>query len=729
MKKIILSILGLALVPLVSIAQSQNSAFDPGNTRPGESVEYCLTHKKYAEMLQNPSAVQSLAEDQLISAAESQEPQLEGVTYYIPVVFHLLHNNGVEKISEDQILDAFAILNRDYDLQNTDANSVANAFNASNPLATTIPADVDIEFVLATKAPNGTCFSGITRTQSSLTTVTSSQQGGDQVNAIRTGNDIYQGEWPGNKYLNIFICEDIGGAAGYTYKPSNWIGTGMGNGIWVRHDYVGSIGTSSGSSSRTLTHEVGHWLNLDHLWGGTNNPAEPQNCNSDDEVSDTPDCLGLTSCNLNSNTCNGDNSYWGFDQIDNTENYMEYSYCSKMFTPGQVTRMRNALNSSVGGRNNVKSASNLAATGADGNTYLCKADFEANKFTVCVGETIDFTDLSYNEVTGWSWSFPGGTPSTSAVQNPTITYNTPGVYEVTLDATDGSTNDSEVKSAYIRVLPAPASIPFLETFETLSTLSNITEWEVIDYGNNAEFELTTSAGHTGSNSAKLLNYGQAAGNFDELVSSTVDLSSITSNPGVTLSFRYAYSKRQSGNDEWLRVFISKDCGDSWAQRKTIHGSALGSNISNTNWTPSESDWVTIHMTNVTSAYWTSNFKYKFQFESDGGNNFYLDDINIYPGSPSDDLILGVDERAGLGHLTLFPNPVEDELNVRFDLNNAQQVEFLVQDIAGKVVQSRYVQGQTGANLVVLGTEGISSGMYFLQIRSGGTQQSIQFVVK
>jgi hypothetical protein len=135
------------------------------------------------------------------------------------------------------------------------------------------------------------------------------------------------------------------------------------------------------------------------------------------------------------------------------------------------------------------------------------------------------------------------------------------------------------------------------------------------------------------------------------------------------------------------------------------------------------------MTNVTSAYWTSNFKYKFQFESDGGNNFYLDDINIYPGSPSDDLILGGDERAGLGHLTLFPNPVEDELNVRFDLNNAQQVEFLVQDIAGKVVQSRYVQGQTGANLVVLGTEGISSGMYFLQIRSGGTQQSIQFVVK
>ena len=71
----------------------------------------------------------------------------------------------------------------------------------------------------------------------------------------------------------MFICGDIGGAAGYTTKPSGWSATQMTNGIWVLHDYVGSIGTSSIGSSRTMTHEVGHWLNLDHTWGPNNNPG------------------------------------------------------------------------------------------------------------------------------------------------------------------------------------------------------------------------------------------------------------------------------------------------------------------------------------------------------------------------------------------------------------------------------------------------------------------------
>jgi PKD repeat protein len=689
-------------------------------------------------MMQNPAAAQQHAQDQATMAAEQQADQPEATTYYIPVVFHLLHNNGNENISDEQILDAFEILNRDYDLGNTDAANVVNAFNASNPQATAIPTDADIEFVLATKAPNGTCFSGITHTVSPLTVNLGDDANGndqdnvdgwDQVTAIRNGNDVFNGEWPGDEYLNIFICASVNGAAGYTYKPSNWIGDGMDNGIWVLHNYVGSIGTSSSGTSRTLTHEVGHWLNLDHPWGGTNNPGLASNCNTDDAVSDTPDCMGLTSCNLNANSCSGDNAYWGFDQIDNTENYMDYSYCSKMFTPGQVTRMRNALNSSVGGRNNLKTSGNLASTGADGNTYLCKANFKASKVSICAGETVDFTDLSYNEVSGWTWTFAGGTPATSTSQNPSITYNTPGLYEVILAATDGSSNDSETKSFYIRVSPDSESVPYLETFESFTTLEDIEEWEVIDYGDNAEFELTTSVGHSGSNSAKLPNYAESAGNFDELVSATVDLSSITSQNAMTLTFRYAYAKRSAANDEWLKVYVSSNCGDTWAPRKTLHGDLLGSTISTSNWTPSISDWVTVHMTNVTSSYWTSDFKYKFEFESDGGNNFYLDDINIYPGSPSNDLVVGVEEQAELGHLTLFPNPAEAEVNVRFDLSNAQEVEFFIQDISGKVVKASYIQGASGANLVVIGTEELSSGMYFLKINAGGMQQSIQFVVK
>jgi hypothetical protein len=85
----------------------------------------------------------------------------KGVVYKIPVVFHVLHNNGVENISDAQILDALSILNRDYRLQNLDANNVQPEFQG-------MPADVEVEFLLATKAPNGACFKGITRTMSSM---------------------------------------------------------------------------------------------------------------------------------------------------------------------------------------------------------------------------------------------------------------------------------------------------------------------------------------------------------------------------------------------------------------------------------------------------------------------------------------------------------------------------------------------------------------------------------
>ncbi len=729
MKRSILSVLAFVGLAMVSNAQQAGNSFDPQNARPGETVEYCHQHTLKNALMNNPAFVQSLQEDEAIRQQEALMPQSESTEiYYIPIVFHLLHNNGNEFISDDQILDAFNILNRDYMMLNSDVNNVDSSFNkALNPSTTSYPDTAHIQFVLATKAPDGTCFTGITHTVSSQT---SSGNGTQQMNTIRNNNDVYQGEWAGNKYLNVYICADIGGAAGYTYTPSNWIGTGMDNGIWILHNYLGSIGTSSEGTSRALTHEVGHWLNLDHLWGSSNNPGQANNCNDDDAVNDTPECKGLTSCNLNANTCTGDNNYWGFDKSDNTENYLEYSYCSKMFTPGQVSRMRAALNSSVGGRNNVKTISNLNATGANGNTYLCKADFSADKTTICAGETVQFSDNSYNEVNGWTWTFNGGTPGNSTSQDPAIVYNTPGIYEVVLLATDGTNNDTETKTSYIRVLPNPSSIPVVEGFEPYSTLSNIEEWEIIDYGNNAEFELTTSAGHTGSNSAKLPNFGQSAGNFDELISAPVDLSGITSTTNMTLSFRYAYRKRSSSNSETLKVYVSGDCGESWAPRKTLFGDLLGSDVSTTSWAPSSAaDWVTVHMTNVTSNYWVDNFRYKFEFESGGGNNLYIDDINIYAGSPSDVIVVGLEDQTELGHLTLYPNPTEGDVSVRFDAAVAQTLTFEVADVTGKVVMTQVVEANSGANLVVLGTDSLSSGMYFLNVQGAGLQNAMQFVVK
>ena len=728
-----ISLLVLFLSALFSapqvFAQQPQRVLDTQNMLEGENVEYCITHKKHTALLQNPVYVQGLQ----IAEAEFAEVVKRGgapkaTIYTIPVVFHVLHFGGVENISDEQILNALFILNRDYRKQNADTANVHPDFQG-------MPADIEVEFKLATIAPNGQCFSGITRTFSPMSY--QGDDGGNQVYAIVAGNNVYNGQWPGNKYLNIFICGDIGGAAGYTYKPSNWAATSMQNGIWILHDYVGSIGTGSSGASRALTHEVGHWLNLDHTWGGNNNPGNTTSClGNGDNVQDTPTCIGVTACLLNSNTCSNDNAYWGFNIRDNVENYMDYSYCSKMYTEGQRTRMRNALQVSSTGRANVVSAANLLAVGASSTPYLCKADFSADKTTICLGDQVQFQDESYNAVATWSWvitpstgwSFTNGTSASS--ENPTISFTSPGMYDIQLTASDGTNSDAETKTAFIRVLGAPASIPYWEGFESYTTLNNLPNWEVYNANNNNTFVLEPNFGHSGSKCARLNNFGQAASNIDELTSSNIDLSGIDTTTGsVTLSFRYAYRKRTTSDYEYLKVFITGNCGENWAQRKTLGGNQLSNQVSSSAWAPSsQADWVTIHMTNVTNNYFTDHFRMRFKFEGEGGNNFFLDDINLYSGAPSNDLIIGITDQQ-FTDLNLYPNPTDGDIHVQFTAQVGGAAQMRITDISGKNIAQYPLQVQVGANLVITDTKQLASGSYLMILEINGESTIRPFVVK
>lgn len=700
---------------------------DPQNCRDGESVEYCHQHVHLNELLKDPVFKKQYEKDQKqlkmdqdafkMSKAKGDIPSKNAI-FRIPVVFHVLHNNGPEKISKAQIMDALDIMNRDYSLQNADANNVFGPWQG-------VPADVQVEFVLATKAPDGTCFGGITYTVDPITS--NGDSGSQQVNVIKAKNDVYQGEWPGNRYLNIFICEEIGGAAGYTYLPGSQ-GASMKNGIWVLSHYVGSIGTGSILRSRTLTHEAGHWLGLPHVWGGTNNPGIASNCSnfSDDGIDDTPQTIGNTSCFLSANTCDLDNAYWGFDQIDNVENYMEYSYCSKMFTPGQATLMQGTLTSGVGGRSTVVSAQNLAIVGADSNLVLCAADFSSDATEVCVGSTVTFQDDSYNGVQSWNWSFPGGTPATSTSSTPSVTYSTPGNYTVTLTASDGTGNTStESKTSFITVLPAGISLPYVEGFESYTNLNDANSfWRAENNGGNA-FSIFSGTGSEGTKCVRLRNFNQGDDQLDELVSNNFDLSSMVSPDVVTFSFKYAYRKRNAANQEILRVLASKDCGQTWNIRRTLSGNTLSSLIETAEWTPSASDFVQVHVTGVNSTYFLPNVQMKFTFTSDGGNNLYIDQINFYKGGPAS---LGLDE-VSFSNLTLFPNPTENELNLRFDIAESAEVVLSLKDLTGKAVKSYVVNATSGENLVLMETSEMASGMYFLHIETGNSTKTMQFVVK
>ena len=148
------------------------------------------------------------------------------------------------------------------------------------------------------------------------------------------------------------------------------------------------------------------------------------------------------------------------------------------------------------------------------------------------------------------------------------------------------------------------------------------------------------------------------------------------------------------------------------------------------WIPSdESDWTTVHMTNVTSTYFTSNFKMKFRFEGNGGNNFYLDDINLYAGPASNDLVLGVQETAIISSLELFPNPVEDELQLQFISKQNEAIQFSIVDVTGKILSRQIIKAVAGSNIVLFPVSNLASGAYFLKMGSEESTNALRFIVK
>lgn len=696
----------------VSAQEHNHSHLDHANIRDGESVEYCVTHKKMEQVLTDPALYQSFlsAKSQLETHEQIQGLNKAGIVYTVPVVFHVLHDGGIENISRAQILDAMEILNTDFRKQNADANSVVAAFQG-------MPSDVEIEFVLASKAPNGQCFSGVTRTKSSLTVAPAPTSqfdypGSHQVDAVLDGNDVYQGQWASNKYLNVFVCKDLGGAAGYTFNPGGTNSIFL-NSIFMLHNYTGSIGTSSVQLSRALTHEVGHWLNLSHTWGPNNSPGNINSCNDDDGISDTPNTIGVQGCSLTESSCG---------VLANVENYMDYSYCSKMFTEGQRTRMRSALTSGVSGRNNLWKTSNLNAVGATGVGVMCKAEFSVDQNIVCEGSQLQFTDESYHAPSGWSWTFQGGNPSSSTAQNPLVTYNTPGVYEVNLTASNASGSVSQTKTEYIRVVSSNGIAPLQEGFENISSVPS-NNWFVESFHTGNTWEIANGVAYTGNNSVMLKNSENGEGNEDELLSTTINLDL---NLSASISFKYAFAKKVNANNDKLIVKVSNNCGETWATKKTLGGSTIQTTSFNSgNFVPTSSEWktATINSSGLTN-YLVSGFRMKFIFQGDGGNNVYIDDINI-------DGPVSLEENNLVEKLIIYPNPASDEVRISFvNKENNNNFSLKIFDVVGKEIET-IVSGELikGNHNYSLNVRNYSPGIYLVSINDGVRKRIEKLIVE
>jgi hypothetical protein len=265
----------------------------------------------------------------------------------IPIVVHVLHTGGADDIPDEQVASQIAVLNEDFNGKNSDAGSVPDAFKAfiGNP---------GIEFYLADVDPTGAQTSGITRRQTTVI-----EFGVDD--SMKSDASGGKSPWDTSHYLNIWVCALSGGVLGYAQFPG---GDPTTDGVVIATTAFGR-GSEFNlmpqfNLGRTATHEVGHYLNLSHIWGETRVPT----CTDTDHVDDTPNQWGPNlgkptfpspSCG---NTQNGDMFM----------NYMDYvdDDTMVMFSKEQVARMHATLEFSRSGLGTLAVASAVVAPAAVG---------------------------------------------------------------------------------------------------------------------------------------------------------------------------------------------------------------------------------------------------------------------------------------------------------------------------------------------------------------------------
>lgn len=697
--------LGLAAVFSLFTATAQNQP------------EPCLTDHVTEDFFRNnPAQAEQLKEkfysdySQHLQHSASKTRRKSGAVRIIPVVFHVIHMYGEENISKAQIDDQIRVLNEDFRRLNADRSNTRAIFQGD-------AADCEIEFRLATIDPNGNCTNGVTRTYSTTTVETR-----DEVKSVI--------RWDNTKYLNVWVVKSIrpltsdqtGTTLGFAYLPWSLPGTNGVDGIVVRADFVGRIGTSSlAKGGRTLTHEVGHYLGLAHPF---QNGCGGSNCStSGDRVCDTPPVASPSfGCNPGVNSCSNDNP----DQVDQIENFMDYAdgNCQNMFTWGQKALMDLVLGNS-NYRQKLVSNANLIATGTDiikNPTCKPQADFTNEARTVCEGKEIDFEDLSWGgDVVSRTWTFQGGTPSTSGDATPKIVYNTAGTYNVTLQVSNTAGQTQLVRNQIITVMPAVSNTkaPLTEGFE--NTTFPPQNWEVSSNVTGKNWERVTTASASGDASIRAL-INASSDNSESMILDLppVDLAPIGSSGGY-LNFKVAYASRPNVATDRLRIFYSTDCGNSYILLSQRTGSLLTSAdpFSGTSFVPTANEWrmISLELKNINGSS-RNNVMFRFEALSNGGNSIYLDDININSTITSVKAFTKKDIDFGI-----YPNPATSSATVSFTALEDAKTQLQVFDIAGKLVADFGVEQLSAGNHTYTINKidnNLTEGVYFVKLLINNT---------
>ncbi len=485
----------------------------------------------------------------------------------LPVIFHIIHDGSEvgqgANVASNQVYAQIEQINNDF------RRKMRTSGYNDHPDG----ADIEIEFCPAYFGPEGQPLDepGISR-------IDRNAMGWPEPPFTRTYIESFikpESQFDPEQYINIWVLDmqssdGEGTVLGYSQFPSmsgldgvaDNAGLDNTDGVAVAPFTIGSTtqpnttGILEYGKGRSLTHELGHFFGLRHIWGDGG-------CGVDDYCADTPASdAPNTGCTFGHISCGT------FDMI---ENYMDYTDddCMNVFTSDQKARMITVMINSPRRKSLLNSSACLP---------LPNPNFTADKMEINTGDAVQFTDLSSLNPTYWEWTFEGGTPANSTLQHPVVTYSTPGVYAVTLKAGNAQGENTLRVEGFIVVedeLVCSEGIqdfPYAEPLDGSLGLWSQSAVNDIDWTISAAGTPSGATGPSAPAQGSHYYYLEASANAEKvgiLESPCFDFSALSS---ALLSFQYHMLGRTMGS---LEVQVSTDMGNHWTSIWFRNGEQAG----------------------------------------------------------------------------------------------------------------------------------------------------------
>ena len=619
----------------------------------------------------------------------------------IPVVFHVVLADRVV-VTDQQIIAQLDTINKDFNGTNSGQLKILEAFKARVGIA-------NIKFCLAQRDANGQSTSGIVRYSTTVSSFTYTSE--DVKHASRKGADA----WDTKKYLNIWICGLNNSILGYSSFPG--IGNANEDGVVIDYSSLPGGNTTNYSQGKTLTHEIGHYFSLKHIWGDDNGA-----CSGSDDIEDTPNQgNSTTSCRTGIVTDNCSSSSPGIMY----QNFMDYSpdACLFLFTQGQVARMQDAFaryRSSLllsDGCNPVSVQKNDASLRVINSPVqrLCSGSFTPQVTLKNNGER-DLTSVNIvakiddgAEITlKWQGLLPYMQETIVSFNNLSVEVGE-HVLKVYTQNPNG-VSDENVENdllTYNFIYFDTFSAPVQEGFEDAFPAAG---WDIVNPDGAQTWQRTTTAFKTGRVSAVINNYSyNALGQTDYLRSPTVN---IANSDSAFVSFQLAASAYNNFNVigvvwDTLQVLVSSDCGKTYTSVYKKWGADLiTASATTSSFVPKSSDWKRVEV-NLGEFINRGEILVAFKNSNGNQNNIYLDDINIRTVVVNPNL-----KEAGF---LVSPNPASEEVKVEFYPHPADLKSITIYNVAGQKMLETNVSSPVSSNAYSFDVRSFAAGLYIVKV--------------